>query len=213
VLVEVDQPAQPAGARRHADEDEQGAGLHGAPGTGPVGDGDGLQPLLAVQFADLGAGHDVHVGDPRDLVDEVPGHVLGQVRLTDDEGDLGGVPGQEDRRLPGRVTAADDRDRVSAAQQRLGLRRRVVDAHLLEVVRARHVEPAVPDPGSDDHRRGGQRAAVAEVHPVVAVVLLDGGGLGGHREPGAELPRLQDRPVRELGAGDARWEPEVVLDA
>jgi hypothetical protein len=36
--------------------------------------------------------------------------VLAQVVLADDERDLGGVPGQEDRRLPGRVAAAGSND-------------------------------------------------------------------------------------------------------
>ena len=132
--------------------------------------------------------------------------------LADDESDLGGVPGQEDRRLPRRVAAADDGHRVSAAEQRLRLRRRVVDAHLLEVLRARHVEPAVPGAGGDDHQGAGHGGSVAEPHRVLAVVPLDGRGLGGHGELGAELPRLEHRPLREFGAGDAGREAEVVLD-
>ena len=66
--------------------------------------------------------------------------------------DLCGVPGQEDRRLPRRVAAADDGDRITAAHQRLRLRGRVVDAHLLEVVRPGYGRPPVPRPGRDDHR-------------------------------------------------------------
>jgi uncharacterized membrane protein YccC len=43
VVIEVDQPAEPAGARGHADEDEQCPGVDGAPRAGPVvGDSDGL---------------------------------------------------------------------------------------------------------------------------------------------------------------------------
>ena len=48
---------------------------------------------------------------------------------------------------------------------------------------------------SSDYQRARQTGPVAEAHPVVTVVLLDGGGLGRHREPGAELPRLEHRPV------------------
>src|SRR5580692_8279663 len=94
VVIEIDQPAEPAGARGHADEDEQRPGVDGAPRAGPVvGDGNGLQRRLAVQFPDLCAGHDMYVRNPRDPVDEVAGHVLAQVAFADDERDLGSVRG------------------------------------------------------------------------------------------------------------------------
>src|ERR1700757_472808 len=86
-------------------------------------DGDRLQRLVAVQFPHLAVHHDLDVREPRDLVDEVARHVLAQVMLADYERYAGGVRGKEDRRLPRRVAAADDRDRVPAAHQRLSLRR------------------------------------------------------------------------------------------
>ena len=125
-------------------------------------DRDRLQRLVAEQFPHLGAEQDAHVRDPADLIDQVPRHVLAQIGLADDQRDLRGVPGQEDRRLPGRVAAADDGHRIAAAHQRLRLRGRVVDAHLLEVVRPGHVQPPVPRPGRDDHRGGRDRAPIGQ---------------------------------------------------
>src|SRR6185437_13886132 len=119
---------------------------------GPVvPDGDGFQCLVAEQFLYLGVQQHLYVRDPLDLVDKVPRHVLGQIVLADDERDLRGVPGQEDGGLPGRVAAADDRHRVTAAGQRLRLGGRVVDTHLLEMGQPWHVEAAVPGPGGYDH--------------------------------------------------------------
>ena len=213
VVVKVNQAAQPVCARYSPDEDEERARRKDAPRAGTAADdGDRLQRLVAVQLPHLAVRHDLDVREPRDLVDEVARHVLAQVVLADDERDAGGVRGKEDRRLPRRVAAADDRDRVVAAHQRLSLRRRVVDAHLLEIVQAGHVEPTVPGASGDDHRRARQRGPVGEVDTVTAALLRDGGGLRGHGEPGAELLRLEHRPVRELGAGDTRGESEVVLD-
>jgi hypothetical protein len=147
VIIELDQAAEPARTGCDPDEDEQRPGLEGPPLRGPVLlDGDGFQRLVAEQFPHLGAEQDPHVREPADLVDEVPGHALAQIVLADDEGDPLGVPGEEDRGLPRRVAAADDGHRVTAAEQGLCLRRGVVDAHLLEVLHARHVEPAVPAP-------------------------------------------------------------------
>jgi len=68
-------------------------------------------------------------------------------------------------------------DRIPAAHQRLSLRCRVVDAHLLEIVQARHVEPTVPGAGGDDHRRARQRGVPsARRARLIAAVLRDGGG-------------------------------------
>jgi hypothetical protein len=53
------------------------ARLDDVPRAGPVfDDSHSLQRRLAVQFPDLSAGHDVHIGEPRNLVDEIAGHVL-----------------------------------------------------------------------------------------------------------------------------------------
>src|ERR1700677_1525820 len=145
VVVKVNQAAQPVCARYSPDEDEERARRKDAPRAGrAVGDGDRLKHLVAVQFPHLAVQHDVNVREPRDLIDEVARHVLAQVVLADYERDAGGVRGKEDRRLTDRVAAPDDRDRVTVAHQRLSLRRRVVDTHLLEIDQARDVEPTVP---------------------------------------------------------------------
>ena len=112
---------------------------------------------------------------------------------------------------PRRVAAADDGHRIAAAHQRLRLGGRVVDAHLLEVVRPRDGQPPVPRPGRDDHRRGRDSAPSAS-RTWTGCVPADGRGLGGHGEVGAELPGLDQRPLGQFGAGDAGREAEVVLD-
>jgi hypothetical protein len=200
VGVQVDQAAEPAAAGPDADKDEQRAGRQNAPFARPaVRHGHRLQRVVAEQFPHLGDEHDPHVRDPLELVDEVPRYVLAQVVLAHDEGDLGRVPGQEDRRLAGRVAAADDGHRVAGAEQRLCLRGRVVDAHLLEVVQLRHVQPAVPGPGGDDHRGGRHGGSVGQPDQVLAAVLLDRRGLRGHHELGTELTGLEHGPLGELG--------------
>ena len=54
--------------------------------------------------------------------------------------------------------------------------------------------------------------AVVQVDRVVAVLARQLHRLGRHRQPGAELFRLQQRPRRQLAAGDPGREAEVVLD-
>ena len=100
------------------------------------------------------------VGQPLDPADQVPGHVLAQILLADDQAEMRRVGGQEDDGLAGRVAAADDRHRVVPAELGLRLRRGVVDAAPLEVGQARHVQAAIAGAGGDDDRPGRHRRAV-----------------------------------------------------
>jgi len=122
------------------------------------------------------------------------------------------MPGEEHRRLSRRVAAADDRDRIVPADQRLRLRGRVIDARLLEVLQARHVKAAVPHAGRYDDRPGRDRAAILKPHLVVTVAVPDGHRFGGNYEPGTEFLRLENCPFSELSTGDSRRESQVVLD-
>ena len=63
--------------------------------------------------------------------------------------------GEEDGRLAGRVSAADDDDLLAAAERRLDGRRAVVDAGALETRQVLDVELAVPRAGRDDDRPRG----------------------------------------------------------
>ena len=215
VVIEVDQAAEPARARGHADEDEQRPGRRrraacrsGCPAT--VTASSAWSPCSSRTSV---SDHDMHVRDPRDLVDEVAGHVLAQVGFADDERDLRwrartgrpppARPSCRRRRWPPgpRRTAAPPpatpRSRCSSSRS----------SPARGTSSLRYLTPV-----ARTTRGAGQAGPVAEAHPVVAVVLLDGGGLGRDGEPGAELLRLEQRPLRELGAGDARREAEVVLD-
>ena len=56
--------------------------------------------------------------------------------MQDDQPHDRNVPGQEQRRLPGRAPASDDGDGFPAAKVRFDLSGGVVDAHSFELVEA-----------------------------------------------------------------------------
>ena len=123
------------------------------------------------------------------------------------------VAGEEQRRLTGRVAAADDRDRVAAAELGLHQRGGVVHARALELLEPRDRQPAVLHAGRDQDRARPQLLAVVQPDRVVVGTLLERRRAGRDRELGAELLGLQDGAVGQLGAGDAGREAEIVLDA
>ena len=118
---------------------------------------------------------------------------------------------EEKRGLGGRIAAADDSDGMQVALERLDLRCGVVDAHALELLETRHVEPAIASPGGDDHRVRDDPRALREFDDV-GVLLAERGGVRGHDDARAELLGLDDRARCELAARDPRREAEVILD-
>ena len=122
-------------------------------------------------------------------------------------------PARKTVRLPGRVAATDDHGGAVRAEGRLDRRRGVMDAAALEVLEARHVELPVARARREQDRAGLDALAVAEVNGVVEALLeRDRDRLAGEDDRRAELPRLDRRPLRELPAGEARGEAQVVLD-
>jgi HSP20 family molecular chaperone IbpA len=91
-------------------------------------------------------------------------------------------------------------ERSAEAQARLDLRRRVVDARRLEILQARYGKLAVAGAGGEHHGAADDGLAVAGLHRVGAVALLERDRLGGHGDVGAELARLDRRAVGELPA-------------
>src|SRR5688572_24242349 len=74
----------------------------------PVRDRHPDQLVLPQQFGDTGLDQYLDVGKRLDAIDEVARHVFAQIIAPRQEVDLVRALGQEQRRLPGRVSAADD---------------------------------------------------------------------------------------------------------
>src|SRR5579862_7936646 len=104
--------------------------------------------------------------DPRmgdDPVNQVAGHLLGQVVAADDQADDTAFTGEEKRRLPGRVGPADYRHFRTAARARFQFGGRVVDTGVLELRPPLQRELPVASPAGHYYsvrrhlRPGGQR--------------------------------------------------------
>lgn len=149
---------------------------------------------------------------PFDLDGQIAGHVPGQRVLPHEQPDAGGVPGQEQGGLAGRVASAHDDDRVPLAHLGFEHGRRVVDARGLEPFQIPHVEPPVADAGRDDQGARVDRAALPHGDDVIARVQVQSACLCGDAETRAELVGLDRRPLRQFAAGDPGREAEVVLD-
>ena len=142
VLVERDRVSEPGRAGLGADEDEERT-LSSArrSSRARVLDDDPLERVVAQQLSHLGVQQHLDVRRPLDPVDEVARHVLAELVAADEEPDLRRVPcDEEQRRLPGRVAAADDDHRAVRAERGLHRRRGVVDAAALELLEASDVE-------------------------------------------------------------------------
>ena len=116
------------------------------------------------------------------------------------------VPGEEDRRLAGRVAAADDRDRIAARRAAPPSGRRVVDAGALELARGR-----APSSGGSARRSRSAPCARRTVVPSSRRDDVDGRRSRSsasprrrHADARAELLGLDHGPLGQLGAGDAR---------
>ena len=213
-VVELDRVAQPGRARLRADEDEERARQQQPPllRVGVLDD-DTFERVVPLQLPDLGVQQHLDVWRPLDPVDEVARHALAEILAADDEPDLRRVACEKDRALPGRVAATDDHGGAVRAEGRLNRSRGVMDAAALEVLEARHVELPVARARREQDRAGLDALAVAEVNGVVEALLeRDRDRLAGEDDRRAELPRLDRRPLRELPAGEARGEAQVVLD-
>src|SRR6202000_395208 len=108
VVVLGEGAVQPLGAGVGADEDEEAADLEVAALAGAVVFADdAVEGGLAGDLADLGVEEDLDVVDRFDLVDQVAGHAAAEVAAAQQQVDAFDGAGEEDRRLAGRVAAAD----------------------------------------------------------------------------------------------------------
>ena len=164
-----------------------------------------------MQGADLAA---VANGDAvaLELVDQIVGHRLAQVGAAVEQSHERAAACEPDSRLSRGVAAADDRDPRSTASFRLRRAGRVEHADSLEVGEILEREP--PIVGAGREHDGAARHLVALLQPddMVSVARLERDRAIRSSGPGAELARLADRATRQLVAGDAGREAEIVLD-
>ena len=118
--------------------------------------------------------------------------------------------GEEQRRLPRRVARADDVDVEPVRVRRLAARRAVRDALPDEPVESLDRQAPPCDAAGEDDRPRLQDVAAVEVD--LACRGVDPRDRPGDEDLGAEPPRLLQRTARQLVAGHARREAEVVLD-
>ena len=162
-----------------------------------------LDDLAAAAYGDAG---------PVEVVDEVVRHRLAQVGAAVEQRHERAAVRQPDRRLGGGVAAADDADAGGAAPLRLLRAGRVEDADPLVGVDVGDGQPAVVGARGEDDGAGAHLVSVLEPDEVAVGAWLEPDRAVGRGGAGAELPRLRDRPGRELGAADPGREAEVVLD-
>ena len=119
--------------------------------------------------------------------------------------------GEEQRRLARRVAGADDVDVESVHARRVAARGAVGDALAGEAIETVDVEAPPRNACREDDRPGAQHVAAVEVH--VPMRRVDAGDRSRDEDLGAQAARLLERAARELVAGHAGREPEVVLDS
>ena len=149
---------------------------------------------------------------PVEVVDEVVRHRLAEVVAAVQQRHERASVRQPDRRLGGGVAAADDGDAGGAALLRLLRAGRVEDADALVGVDVGDGQPAVVGARGEHDGAGAHLVSILEPDDVAVGARLEPDRAVGRRGAGAELPRLRDRPGRELGAADAGREAEIVLD-
>ena len=173
---------------------------------------DGLQlAVRAVQLDDLAPAAHGDAG-PVEVMDEVVRHRLAEVVAAVQQRHERASVRQPDRRLRGGVAAADDGDAGGAALLRLLRAGSVEDADALVGVGVGDGQPAVVGACGEDDGACAHLVSVLEPDEVAVGAWLEPDRAVGRGGAGAELPRLRDRPGRELGAADAGREAEIVLD-
>ena len=127
--------AEPVGIGLGADEGEEVAHVAPAFLAGPRSRRhmDSKSTALALERGDLGAGNDRHVGQAFDPIDQILRHGVAQ-RPAGDQGHIGGMLGEENRGLPRRIAAADERDILAPAQVRFERRGPIMDGDAVELL-------------------------------------------------------------------------------
>ena len=212
-LVAGDRGRQPVGVRRRADEHEEVAAVDGLRRARlAVDEADALEVAVALAGLDLGVEPDVDPLVGLDPVDEVLAHALGEVVAADEHGHAVGVVGKVEGALAGRVAGADDEDVLAGAAHRLGHGRAVVHAAALELGRAAGGQLPPVDAGGQHERGARELAAVGQLEDLVGAVLAERRDLDRRQDLDAEPLGLGHAAAREVGAGEAGREAEVVLD-
>jgi hypothetical protein len=178
------------------------AALNGEPG----------ELIHAVKLAHLCVGHERDsriVGYP---FDEVARHRCRKRAATDEQHHASCVAGEKERRLAGRVTAADDGDRLLPARFRLNLRRGEIDTEPAQLVEPTDVEAAVPRAGCNHHRAGCDVDAFGATDADEPFLDTQAKGVERRDDRHAELACLDESAGRELSARDARRKTRIVLD-
>src|SRR6266545_2289773 len=150
-----------------------------------------------------------------DAADEVARHGLGQAVPADEHvHPLRGLR-EEHGRLTRGVCAAHDGDLLIRAQLRLHRGGGVVHAGALEARQVLNRQAPVLDSTRDDDGTGEQGIAgsLAALHAVRLRAAVEPGDLSRDEDLRAELLRLIVGASRQLLAGDAEREAEIVLDA
>ena len=137
----------------------------------------------------------------------------GQVGPADHDGDRGSPtpPGTSPPVRPSSLRRRPRR-RGSRALSRLDLGRRVEHALALELVESVGVEPAVPRAGRHDHRAPDDLRPVGQTDDECPRLLPQSSRRARGADAAPNFSGLHHRPLREVGAGDARRKAEVVLD-
>src|SRR5262249_47001226 len=135
-----------------------------------------------------------------------------EVGAAVEEGDQRAAAGKPDGGLARGVAAAHDRHARAGAELRLGGARGVEGGQPLELGEPLDREPAVLRAGGEQDGAGGDLAVVLEADEMASGSRLEGERAVRRGAARVELARLRDGAARELGAGDPRGKPEVVLD-
>src|SRR5260370_41666434 len=168
--------------------------------------------IVTVPGHDLGVEPDLDVLGSVDALDEIPRHRLLERIGTYQHDNLPGVASDVQRRLACGVGGAADVRVVALPRPGFIRGRAVVYATSGELAEPRGFDHPVRDAGRDHHRPRLDLRAVAEEHGTNGPAHLESGDVAGKDHLGAEAARLGDRPMGEVGAAQAPWESEVVLD-
>ena len=161
---------------------------------------------------DSGVRVDGHVGGLLDPLDEVSRHRIIEPAAQRHDVDLSGEAGEEQRRLPGRVAAAEDVDFLVAACRRLDRGRPVVHARADERGAAGGVEPSKRNADRQEDRVRGELRPVVQRHAALQFIAAQGGRAPGDDDLDPKSFRLLDRASGEVAAVEAAWESRIVLD-
>ena len=148
---------------------------------------------------------------PLELLDQVVRHGLAQGLAADDQRHLAGVVGAVERRLAGGVAGADEVDVEPVRGAHLAARGAVVDALADQPIEAVDGEAPPRDAGGEDQRPRPHDVAAVEEH--FARRRIDARDRARDQDLRPEAARLLERPARQLVAGDAAGEAEIVLDS